>query len=126
MYLSTEDQDDGKPAKVWAIMFEYKKNGLDSRSGRVPITRFVGMDALPDYHMQGLVGVEVGQNPVLGMLNGSDSKNGAIALYKNVVPDAQGGQNLKDKVGNCLGSVLAWGNVTLARAQKACMGDSKL
>jgi hypothetical protein len=131
LYSSTEEETAGgqtKTVKVWSIMLEYKKNGLDSRSKALPVFG-TGKDRynLPaTLHMAGLPGVDLPDSTQLMMEHGSNQENGAIAAYRYVLPDAQGGQNARDKKGNCAGVVLWWGGVTKEKAQSACESDSRI
>lgn len=130
VYVSEEDENVGgkvSTVKVWSVMIEYKKNNLDSRSKA--LTVFGGHDryALPaGIHMQGLPNLNLPDTTQLMLQYGSNQENGAIAAYRSVLPDAQGGQNVKDKKGNCAGPVLWWGSVTKQQSQAACESDSKI
>ena len=131
IYLSTEEETYGgktSTVKVWSVMLEYKKNNLDSRSKALPVFGS-GHDrySLPaGIHMQGLPGLDLPDSTQLMMLYGSNQESGAIAAYRSVMPDAQGGSNVRDKKGNCGGPVLWWGGVTQPQAQAACESDSKI
>ena len=131
MYAATEEENVGgkvSEQKVWSFMFEYKKNKLPSRSTALAVfgsgkNRYM----LPsNIHMQGLPGLNLPDSTQLMMEYGSNQENGAIAAYRFVMPDAQGGQNARNKPGNCAGPVLWWGSVTKEQAQAACESDSKI
>lgn len=131
IYKGKEDESlptgEMKTADVWYLMVDYKKNGADARTKPLPV--FGGQDryALPKgYGMQGLEDVDLPDTAQLMLLHGSTQEKGAIAAYRTALPDAQGGQNVKDKKGNCGGAVLWWGGVTKQQAQKACETDSKV
>jgi hypothetical protein len=132
LYVSDEEENDKGNLvtnKVYSIMLEYKKNGLDSRTKALPVFGGLGRFAKPaagTLHMQGLPGVDMPDTAQLMRQYGSTQENGAIAAYRNVLPDAQGGSNVKDKAANCAGPVLWWGNVTKEQAQAACAGTSKI
>ena len=78
------------------------------------------------YQMQGLPDLDLPDTAQLMMLYGSNQEKGAIVIYRAVLPDAQGGSNVRDKPGNCGGPVIWWGSVTKAQAQAACVGNSKV
>lgn len=131
IYAGPEDeaQPDGsmKTPNLWYVMLDYKKNGNPSRTKPLPV--FGGRDrfALPkSYEMQGLEGLDLPDTAQLMLLHGSTQEKGAIAAYRYVLPDSQGGQNARDKEGNCGGPVIWWGGETKDQAQKACEGDSKI
>jgi hypothetical protein len=130
IYVEDEDENvDGKATtvKTWSLMLEYTKNKLPSRSKA--LTVFGGTRRMPlpsGIHMQGLPGVDLPDSTQLMLLYGSTVENGAIAAYRNALPDSQGGSNVRDKKGNCAGPVLWWGKVTKDQAQAACEGDSKV
>ncbi len=130
MYSGDEDENVNgtiTTKKIWSIMIEYTKNKLPSRSKALPV--FGGQDrfVLPSgYHMQGLPGIDVPDTTQLMLQYGSTQENGAIAAYRYVLPDSQGGSNARDKKGNCAGPVLWWGDVTKEQAQAACESGGKI
>jgi len=76
--------------------------------------------------MQGLPGLDQPDSTQLMMEYGSNQESGAIAAYRYVLPDAQGGQNARDKSGNCAVPVLLWRSVTMEQAQASCESYSKI
>ena len=131
IYAAQEDEilpDGGsKTADIRYMMIDYKKNGALARTKLLPV--FGGEDRLKlpkGYEMQGLADVDLPDTVQLAMLHGSTQEKGVIAAYRTALPDAQGGQNVKNKAGNCGGPVIWWGGVTKAQAQKACEGDSRV
>lgn len=122
-----DPKGDAKTVKLWYLMIDYKKNENPARTKPLPV--FGGRDrfSLPNgYEMQGLEGVTLPDTAQLMMLHGSTQEKGAIAAYRTALPDSQGGQNVKDKAGNCGGAVIWWGGETKEQAQKACETDSKI
>lgn len=131
LYTGPEDEvlPDGsvKTSNLWYVMIEYKKNGAHARTKPLPV--FGGHDryALPKgYEMQGLADLDLPDTAQMMLLHDSTQEKGAIAAYRWVLPDSQGGQNARGKADNCAGPVIWWGGVTKAQVQKACEGDSKI
>jgi hypothetical protein len=143
IYKGQEDETlpngDSKTADVTYIMFDYlkgastgkpaedKKNALQARTTLRPIFGGEGRFALPNgYQMQSLADVVMPDTAQIMLLHGSTQEKGAIAAYRYVLPDSQGGQNAKDKAGNCAGAVIWWGGLNKEQVQKACASDSKV
>jgi hypothetical protein len=143
LYTGKEDEamPDGKmkTADVWYVMTDYLKGAYTgdaekdkkaaSPARTKPLPMFGGQDRmkLPNgYQMSGLTEVVLPDTAQFMLLHGSTQEKGAIAAYRFVLPDAQGGQNAKDKAGNCGGPVIWWGGVTKEQVQKACETDSKI
>ncbi|MDE2511907.1 MAG: hypothetical protein KGL74_12365, partial [Elusimicrobia bacterium] len=116
-YLSGEYTGDAAKDKAAAA---------PARTKPLPVFGGESRLALPgSYALQSLADVVLPDSTQLMLLHGSTAAKGAIAAYRFVLPDAQGGQNAKDKAGNCGGAVIWWGGVTKEQAQKACETDSK-
>lgn len=131
LYATSEDEtlDGGAKRKttVWKMMVAYKgKDGALMRTDAIAV--FGGEDRfkLPaGYKAEGLLGQTAELGASFMVLHASTQEKGAIAAYNYVLPDAQGGQNVRDKKGNCIGPVIWWGGWTKAQALAACKSDSK-
>ncbi|MFI5360633.1 MAG: hypothetical protein ACHQ49_01585 [Elusimicrobiota bacterium] len=130
MYVGVEEQYNGdklEENQVYSVMINYVKNGYPSRSNARVV--FGGRGRLPlpaDYHLQGYAGVEFGDMPQLMNLYGSNAKGGAMVMFRTTMPDAQGGNNVKNKTDNCLGPVIWWGDVSKEEAQAACLDSARV
>ena len=128
LYSGSETENGDETAvAVWYVMIGYTQNGQDSRSKPLPV--FGGKDRLTlpaSYEMKGLGGADLPSSTQLMLLHGSTQEKGAIAAYRYVLPDAQGGSNAKSRQNNCAGPLIWWGGLTAAQVQSACESDSKV
>ncbi|MEK7384758.1 MAG: hypothetical protein AAB262_15945, partial [Elusimicrobiota bacterium] len=117
LYL-LNDAADG--TKKWFVMVRASIDKTPSRSRHVQIFG-AGKDwnALPEvYTLTGYASSEVPRTAKLGLVLGEG--RGALCLYRFAIP-AKDGSNVKDKKGNSVGPILAWGkgdHVEVCRAGK--------